>query len=185
MPPELSTQQERNGTRRLVLGAAIVAAILLVVVALWPLVLRDKLGTPSGGANPATSPDLTASRGLPEQRAAESTVGKSNPAGQTDTSGGRARQIGQSSQPLQLSDAQRQQVKTILAKTDVPKTEKVDFEVTIGAAVPKQVQLKDMPPEVTQLMNGYWGDQFLVAGDTMIIVDQHSRRVVAIVPGVV
>ena len=55
--------------------------------------------------------------------------------------------------------------------------------MTIGAAVPKQVQLKDMPPEVTQLMNG--GDQFLVAGDTMIIVDQHSRRVVAIVPGVV
>jgi len=33
-------------------------------------------------------------------------------------------------------------------------------------------------------MNGYWGDQYLIAGDTMNIVDQHSRRVVAIVPGV-
>jgi hypothetical protein len=33
-------------------------------------------------------------------------------------------------------------------------------------------------------MNGYWGDEYVVVGDTMIIVDQHTRRIVAIVPKV-
>ena len=56
--------------------------------------------------------------------------------------------------------------------------------MVIGTAVPKRARLQDLPPEITQLMNGYWGDQYLIAGDTMNIVDQHSRRVVAIVPGV-
>jgi hypothetical protein len=45
-----------------------------------------------------------------------------------------------------------------------------------------QVQLRDIPPEITQVMNGYWGDQYVLTNDKMIIVDQHSRRVVAIVP---
>ena len=56
------------------------------------------------------------------------------------------------------------------------------FEMMIGAAVPAQVQLQDIPPEITQVMNGYWGDQYVLTSDKMIIVDQHSRRVVAIVP---
>lgn len=184
MPQELSTREQRRGTRSLMLGGAILAAILLVVVVVWPLVIENQLGTPSGGADVSATPDLTASRGVPAQRAAESTAGKSNPAGQEDGSGGRARQIRETSQPLQLSEDQRQQLKQIIAKQNAPREDKVDFEVMIGSAVPKQAQLQDIPPEVTQLMNGYWGDQYLIAGDSMIIVDQHSRRVVAIVPGV-
>jgi hypothetical protein len=50
--------------------------------------------------------------------------------------------------------------------------------------VPHQVALKDIPPEITQVMNGYQGDQYLLVQDEMVIVDQHSRRVVAIVPAV-
>jgi Protein of unknown function (DUF1236) len=184
MAQELSRSDERRGTRRLVIGGAVVAAILLVVTVMWPLVLENKLSTPNGGANPSTTPDLTAANGLPMQRAAESTVGKSNPGGQDDSTGGRARQIEQSSQPLQLSDQQKQQVKQVLAQESPPRTEKANFELMIGTAVPRQTELKDIPPEITRIMNGYWGDQYLVAGDTMIIVDQHSRRVVAIVPGV-
>jgi hypothetical protein len=33
-------------------------------------------------------------------------------------------------------------------------------------------------------MNGFWGDQYLLVQNEMVIVDQHSRRVVAIVPSV-
>jgi hypothetical protein len=33
-------------------------------------------------------------------------------------------------------------------------------------------------------MNGYWGDPDLLVQDKMVIVGQHSRRIVAIVPNV-
>ena len=79
MTNDISTNEERRGSRRLMLSGAIIAAILLVAVVAWPLVFSDKLGTPAGGASPAHGPDLTAGRGAPAQRAAESTVGKSDP----------------------------------------------------------------------------------------------------------
>jgi hypothetical protein len=166
------------------LAGAVVAAILLVAFVLWPLLLPNKLGTPPGGANPSTTPDLTKGRGAPAQQSAESTLGKTNPAGPEDTTGGRERQIKETSRSLQLSDGQREQVKQILTKQNSPKIDKADFELMIGAAVPGQAPLQDIPPEITQVMNGYWGDQYLIVRDTLVIVDQHSRRVVAIVPGV-
>jgi len=184
MAQDLSRAEERRGTRRLMLAGGVLAAFLLVAVVLWPLVVDNKLGIGPGGADQSRTPDLTTSRGTQVQRAAESSEGKNNPAGQEDGSGARAQQIRETSQPLQLTDEQRQKVRQIIAKENAPKEQKVDFELMIGTAVPRQARLQDIPPEITQLMNGYWGDQYLLAGDTMIIVDHQSRRVVAIVPGV-
>ena len=59
-----------------------------------------------------------------------------------------------------------------------------EFELQIGAALPRQTELHDLPPELAEAMNGYWHDQYVLVRDTMVIVDRNSRRVVAIVPGV-
>jgi hypothetical protein len=176
---------QARGTRRLFVGAAVIAIVLALGFTLWPFLTQNQLGTPKGGANPATMSDTTVSRGAPAQKAAESTVGKSDPAGQEDTSGGRARAIKQSSQALQLDPQQHQQIKDVIAhQANAPKIDKAPFELMIGTAVPRQVPLEDIPAEITQLMNGFWGDQYLLVRDEMVIVDQHSRRVVAIVPSI-
>ncbi|NEW98840.1 DUF1236 domain-containing protein [Rhodopseudomonas sp. BR0G17] len=47
---------------------------------------------------------------------------------------------------------------------------------------PDQITLSDLPPEVTEIMNGYWGDQCLVVSDRLVIVDRQTRRIVALVP---
>jgi hypothetical protein len=173
-----------TGTRHVFVGAGVIAAILLIGVSVWPLLTQNQLGTPKGGANPSTTSDTTGSRGAPAQRAAESTVGKNDPAGQ-DTNDARAKAIKQSSRALQLDAQQRQQIRDIISRqSDAPKIQKAPFELMIGAAVPNQVELKDIPAEITQVMNGYWGDQYVLVQDELVIVDQHSRRVVAIVPAV-
>jgi hypothetical protein len=174
-----------HGSRRLFVAGGIVAAVILIAVSVWPFVTSNQLGTPKGGANPATTPDVTGSRGAPAQQSAESTVGKNDPAGQEDASGGRARAIKESSRALQLNSQQREQLKKIISQQpDVPKVDqKAPFEVMIGAAVPRQVALKDLPAEITQVLNGYWGDRYMMVQDELIIVDQHSGRVAAIIPG--
>lgn len=172
------------GIRYIFLGAAIVAVILLIGISVWPFLTPAQLPTPKGGANPATAPDTTASRGTPAQRAAESTVGKNNPAGE-GANGARYNAIKQSSQPLQLDAQQRQQIKDAIAhQSDAPRIQKAPFELMIGTAVPHQVELKDLPSQIAQAMNGFWGDQYVLVQNEMVIVDQHSRRVVAIVPSV-
>lgn len=104
----------------------------------------------------------TASRGTPARQGAESTVGKNNPAGQADLSGGHAKAV-ESSEALQLNPEQRQQIKDAIARQQAaPRVEKAPFEMMIGTSVPGQMQLKDIPPEITRVMNGYWGDQYLL-----------------------
>jgi hypothetical protein len=166
------------------LGGVACAAVLLLAVIAWPLMTENQLGTPPGGANPAKSSETTVGRTAPAQQAAESTVGKNDPAGLEDSTGGRARALKQTSHALQLDERQRQQIKEILGRQSAPRLAQPNFELMIGTAVPSQVQLQDIPPEITQVMNGYWGDQFVLTQDKMIIVDQHTRRVVAIVPTV-
>jgi Protein of unknown function (DUF1236) len=171
-----------SGTRRLFVGAFVVAAILGAGITIWPFVTQNQTGTPKGGANPATASNTTTSPGAPAQRAGESTVGKNDPAG---SGGGRPRAIKQSSATLQLSAEQRQKIKEIISQqSNPPKVQRAPFEMMIGTAVPNEVGLKDIPPEITQIMNGYWGDQYVLVQDELVIVDQHSHRVVAIVPAV-
>ncbi len=172
-----------EGTRRLFLACGIVAAILFVGIAVWPLLTANQLGTAPGRVNPAKRGVTVGS--VPAQKSGESKVGKNNPAGQADASGGRARKIEQSARTLQLDQQQHRQVHDIIAhQANPPRVAQPDFDLMIGAAVPQQVQLQNLPPEITQVMNGYWGDQYLLVHDTMVIVDQYSRRVVAIVPNV-
>jgi len=160
-----------------------VLALLFVALIVWPLT-RNPTGIPKGGADPSAAADTTPGRDRPAQQAAESTVGKNDPAGQTDATGGRERAIKQSSRPLSLSEQARSQVKDVIGKQNAPRVQQAQFEMMIGAAVPGQVQLQDIPPEITQIMNGYWGDQYVLVQDKLVIVDQHTRRIVAIVPGV-
>jgi hypothetical protein len=140
------------------LGGVCCAAVLLVAVVAWPLMTENKLGTPPGGANPAKTAATTVGNSAPAQRAAESAVGKNDPAGLEDSTGGRARAIQRSAQALQLDDRQQQQIKDILGRQSVARVQNPGFEMMIGASVPAQVQLQDIPPEITQVMNGYWGD---------------------------
>jgi hypothetical protein len=60
----------------------------------------------------------------------------------------------------------------------------VDFSVAIGAAVPQQVKLQKLPSQISSVIGGYQGDDYLLVGDQLIIVDPSARRVVAIVPGI-
>ncbi|CCD91137.1 conserved hypothetical protein [Bradyrhizobium sp. ORS 375] len=174
--------RRRISTMAMAGGGAL--AVLLVALIAWPFVTRNPIGTPNGGANPSATSDTTVGRTMPAQQAAESAVGKNDPAGQADATGGRERAIKQSSQPLSLSDQARSQVKNVISRQNAPRVQQAQFEMMIGSAVPGQVQLQDIPPEITQIMNGYWGDQYVLVQDKLVIVDQHTRRVVAIVPGV-
>ena len=72
----------------------------------------------------------------------------------------------------------------VFADAKGPKVDRPNFEMMIGTAVPRQTELADLPPEATEVLNGYWGSQYLIAGKDLVVVDQHSRRVAAIIAGV-
>jgi hypothetical protein len=56
------------------------------------------------------------------------------------------------------------------------------FTISVGAAVPKQVALAPLAPELKQILPTYQNDQYVVADDRLVIVTPDDRRIVAIIP---
>ena len=170
----------RPSLRQGVVAGLIVLAVVFVAVTVWPIVVPNPLGTPKGGAN--TSSDTAQSGVTPAQRSAESEVGKAGPANEAPTVG-LADKIKSSSHPLFIDNAQRSKLRELVQARNDARTRE-PFEIMIGAAVPKQVNLVDLPEEASRILNGYSGDQYTMVQDKLVIVDKTSRRVVAIVPGI-
>jgi hypothetical protein len=188
MVANLSRNEEREGTRKLMMWGSAVAAILFVGFALWFVApqmfgVTDYVGRPSTGAD-NSSPATTVGTGVPTQRDAISTAAKEDPARNDDATGRRAREVQQSAAPAHLSEGQREQLRSIFSSAQSPAMDRPNFEMMIGTSVPRQTEVADLPPEATQVLNGFWGDQYLIAGKSLVIVDQHSRRVAAIIGNV-
>ena len=184
----LSREEERAGTRRLVMASSVVAAILFIGLFAWFVVPQftgttDYLGRPPTGADKRTV-STTVGTGVPTQREAESVHAKNDPAGAEDSSGGRARRIKESSQSVSLSKEQRDQLRSILSSAGGPKTDHPNFEMMIGTSVPRQTELADLPPQAAEVLNGHRGSQYMIAGNDLIVVDRNSRRVAAIIADV-
>lgn len=188
MVQNLSREAEKDGTRKLMMAGSALAAIVFVGFIIWFAIPQmfgatDYLGRPSTGADKG-APATTVGTGVPTQREALSRSAKENPAGNEDASGGRARDVMKTTQAVNLNDLQREQLRSIISSAHGPTMDRPNFEMMIGTSVPRQTQVADLPPEVAQVLNGFWGDQYLIAGNDLVIVDQHSRRVAGIVAGV-
>jgi len=114
-------------------------------------------------------------------------VPKTDPstAGRPQNANENAREIVQAAAPLHLSDEQRQKIMALIAATPDPvRINNQPFTVSIGAAVPQQVPLKQIPTEMASLLHAFQGDNYVLVGSQLVIVDASVRRVVAIIPEV-
>jgi cytochrome c len=145
---------------------------------------KGPLGT--SGQRPAPN-GVLANQGSGESEAGKNDTVKPrpNPTGRSgQNSSGEAASIEQTAKPLQLSDSQRQQIRQYFASQSGQRMQTADFSLTIGAAVPQDVPLHKLPPELSSAMRGYQGDDYVLVGDQLVIVDPNARRVVALVPNV-
>jgi hypothetical protein len=148
---------------------------------------------PNGQLGGTTRQEPSPSTGvLANQGAGESQAGKNqavtprqNPVlGSGQNSSGETAEIEQSATPLKVTDAQREQIRAYFAGKPADRLQRVGFSVAIGAAVPQQVELQKLPPQISSVIGGYQGDDYLIVGDQLIIVDPSARRVVAIIPNI-
>src|SRR3569833_486925 len=124
MVKNLSRETEKDGTRKLMMVGSAVAAVLFVGFIVWFAVPQmfgatDYLGRPSTGADKGTAATPVGT-GVPTQREAVSKAAKDNPAGNEDSAGGRARDVQQTAGAVNLSDQQRQQLRSIISSAHGP-----------------------------------------------------------------
>ena len=176
-----TTPPRSNRTVLIPIFLAAIAVGIFVVVSVWPILFNHPLGTP--GQNNSERATVAGSE-RSDQTAGESKVGQAEPNRPEDPGGQKARDIEHSASALSLTDDQRAKLRAVVAGTDAPRTNPGTFTVAIGAAVPGQANLRNLPQEASDILNGFAGDMFTLVRDQLIVVDTKSRRVVAIVPNV-
>lgn len=177
----------RRSTRRTYLGWAVGGSLLvLAAVLIWAFVFipRGEWGLTERQTNTGPTGQLA------NQRSGESVAAKndavvpqtSRTVGAGQNSPAAATQIEQSAAPLQLSRQQRAKIHSYFAIGKADRVDSADFSLSIGAAVPQQVQLQKLPAAVSSAMGGYRGDEYILVRNQLVIVDPNARRVVAVVP---
>jgi hypothetical protein len=123
-----------------------------------------------------------------QQREGGSVAGKAqspkgaSPSGLDAESVGRAERItGTATRDANLEPAQRAAINEYFSKRPQLQRDKVDFSIGIGAAVPRQAELRDIPEELSGVLPSYAHDQYLWVDRQIVIVEGQTRRIVAII----
>ena len=117
----------------------------------------------------------TSVKGAQEQRGTKQT-GKDGVNANVGTSGSR----GGSGQ---LSEDQRSQMKTIIGREHGPRLgSNVNFDVTVGTRIPRNVHVVVLPEEIVRIVPEYRGYEYFLVGDEIVIVDPRTLEIVAILP---
>jgi hypothetical protein len=91
-------------------------------------------------------------------------------------------QSGQNRGNIDLSSEQRTKIReTMLNGRDVPRVNNVSFALNVGAAVPSNVRIVEVPETLIELHPEWRGYSYFVVRDEVVIVDS-GRQVVAMVP---
>jgi hypothetical protein len=83
---------------------------------------------------------------------------------------------------VNLTAQQRTRIQqTVLASSNVPRVNSVNFGLSVGTLVPTSVRVIDVAPALIEINPAWRGHQYFVVRDDIIIVD-HSRKIAAVVP---
>ena len=127
--------------------------------------------------------------------AAQSQMGGKVPPGTTSN------KIQQKSGVQLVSEDQHSQIKTVIARVSRPQDRvdrrKFNFNVSIGAQVPRSVQVATLPDEIVRIVPQYRGFDYFVISyrskdfaapdylfvkDQLVIIDPQTLEIVAIIP---
>jgi Protein of unknown function (DUF1236) len=84
---------------------------------------------------------------------------------------------------VHLSEDQRTRIKGIIVKDrSVARIASPSFHVAVGTAVPRDVHVAVLPPDVVQIVPEYEGFDYVMVGDQLLIIDPDTMEIVAILP---
>ena len=130
---------------------------------------EEKRGTEPKGAQEE--------RGVRE-RGAQEGQGK---AGASGNERGQSRGSGRTS--VQLSQDQRSRIQAVIGKDHAPRFSGSEhFDITVGARVPRDVHVAVLPEDIVSVVPEYRGFDYVLVGDSILIVDPVTLEIVAVIP---
>jgi hypothetical protein len=85
---------------------------------------------------------------------------------------------------VQLSEQKRTSVRERISKSaGANRVTKVNFDIRVGASVPRNATLHVLPPDVVEIVPEYRGYRYVYVGEQIAIIDPNDYVVVAVIGG--
>lgn len=78
----------------------------------------------------------------------------------------------------QLSTEERSRIRTVLRGG--PRVSNVNVAIRVGSQLPRTVRVRPLPASVIEIVPQYRGYDYVLVGDTILIVDPRTFRIVAV-----
>jgi Protein of unknown function (DUF1236) len=115
-----------------------------------------------------------------EQNRATEERGRDNDRNRTTTGQGAAPNKGNVS--VNITPEKRTQIHQVFIKErSAPRVDRVDFDLSVGTAVPRSVRFVAVPNTITAIEPSWRGYDYFMVGDQIVIVDPRSMEIVAII----
>ena len=83
---------------------------------------------------------------------------------------------------VNINDQQRTRVTQSIARLNVQPVTNVNFSLSVGTAIPRDVRLQTLPTEVVEVVPQYRGYSFFVVRDEIVIVEPSTYKIVTVLP---
>jgi hypothetical protein len=80
-----------------------------------------------------------------------------------------------------LTGEQRSKISTNIRQTNVKRETNVNFNISVGAVVPRTMTLHALPPTVVEVYPQWRGYRFVLVEDEILIIEPGSYRIVAVI----
>src|SRR3981081_1775316 len=81
-----------------------------------------------------------------------------------------------------LNESQRTRVSQSITRLNAAPLNNVNFSLSVGPGVPRDVRFQPLPTDVVEVMPQYRGYNFFVVRDDIVIVDPSSYKIVDVLP---
>jgi hypothetical protein len=106
--------------------------------------------------------------------------GKMNAESKSDTDSKSQTTTGQAGAGAKLSGEQRTKITTVIRSQHVAPVNNVNFSISIGTRVPRDVSFHPLPVEVVTYYPEWRGYEFFLVGDQIVVVDPQTLEIVAV-----
>jgi Protein of unknown function (DUF1236) len=90
---------------------------------------------------------------------------------------------GSSRTSVQLSQDQPTRIQAVIGKEHAPRFSGSEhFDTTVGARVPRDVHVAVLPEDIVSIVPEYRGFDYILVGDSILIVDPVTLEIVAVIP---
>ncbi|KQT13723.1 MULTISPECIES: DUF1236 domain-containing protein [unclassified Bradyrhizobium] len=83
---------------------------------------------------------------------------------------------------VNINAQQRTRISASISHLNVQPLTSVNFSLSVGTVVPRDVRLQPLPPEVVEIVPQYRGYNFVLVKDEIVIVEPSTYKIVTVLP---